>query len=104
MDSDLEGFCHYAADDSFVARGGAGGAGCELLWHLGYTIMSWLKHTEEMGLRLGGGKSDSRDGGERSLLVIEKSSNFEDNFESTEVEEGAALERMEVEASAETDM
>jgi hypothetical protein len=36
--------------------------------------------------------------------VIEKSSDFEDNFESTEVEEGAALERMEVEASAETDM
>jgi hypothetical protein len=104
MDSDLEEFCHYAADGSFVARGGVGGAGYELLWHLGYTIMSWLKRTEKMGLRLGGEKSDSRDGGERSLLVIKKSSDFEDNFESTEVEEGAAFERMEVEASAETDM
>jgi hypothetical protein len=104
MGSDLEAFCHYPADGSVAARGGADGAGYELLWHLGYTIMSWLKRAKEMGLRLGGGKSDSRDGGEGNFLVIEKSGGVKDNFESTEIEEGAAFERMEVEASAETDM
>jgi len=66
--------------------------------------MSCFKRAKEMGLRLSGGKPDSRDGGEGNLLVIEKSGGVEDNFESTEIEEGAAFERMEVEASAETDM
>jgi hypothetical protein len=55
MDSDLEAFCHYPADGSFAARGGTDGAGYELLWHLVYTIMSWLKCAKGMGLRLGGG-------------------------------------------------
>jgi hypothetical protein len=40
----------------------------------------------------------------KEILVIQRSGGVEDNFESTEIEEGAAFERMEVEVSAETEM